>query len=354
VNGLALCAGVGGLELGVQLALEALGRPHKTVGYCERDAYAAACLVARMETADLDPAPVWDDLESFPGGLYRGKVDFISAGFPCQPVSCAGKREAQDDERWLWPLVKRVVGEVGPRWVFLENVPGIFTAGKPKGSALGEVLSGLASLGFDAEWLCLSAGDVGDSMEGKRFFLLAEAQGIRQREEVAPSPARGRGQGRPEPAGRKRIAPPDERGGQVGATESQRPRKARINRRSGPEERAPWADLALGPAQCEGLESWRDEGLSCAASFGTSLPLWPPGRGEGERGEWKKILEEFPEVEPAVCRISHGLANRMERLRCTGNGVVPLQAAVALLALAKRTEAFAVTVSIPAHGREKE
>ncbi len=313
---MALCAGVGGLELGVQLALEALGRPYKTVGYCERDTYAAACLVARMETADLDEAPVWDDLESFPSGLYRGKVDILSAGFPCQPVSCAGKREAQKDGRWLWPLVQRVVGQIGPRWVFLENVPGIFTAGRLRGSALGEVLSGLASLGFDAEWVCLSAGALGDSMEGERFFLLATSM-------------RGRwGQRRAQPPVRKRIAPPDERGGQVGAA-----------KREGLEER--------------GGER-RDIFKELAASFGTSIPLWPPGGGEGERGEWERILRDFPEIKPAVCRMAYGLAHRVERLRCTGNGVVPLQAAVALLALAKRTGAFGVTISIPAYGRGKE
>ncbi len=121
VNGLALCAGVGGLELGLALA----NPGYRSVGYVERESYATAILVARMGEQALDPAPVWDDLTTFDGRPWRGKVDLISAGFPCQPFSAAGKQKGTDDERWLWPDIARIIREVQPGYVFLENVPGL-------------------------------------------------------------------------------------------------------------------------------------------------------------------------------------------------------------------------------------
>jgi DNA (cytosine-5)-methyltransferase 1 len=177
---LALCAGVGGLELGLKLAL---GETYRTVGYVERDAYAAAVLVARMDDAALDRAPVWDDVTTFRGAPWRGVVDLISAGFPCEPWSDAGRRLGVRDHRWLWPFIARVVHEVGPRLVFLENVPAIALSG------LQHVLGDLASLGFDAEWTVLGAAHVGASHRRDRLFLLADAD--RDRREGLPDAERG-------------------------------------------------------------------------------------------------------------------------------------------------------------------
>ena len=101
MNGLALCAGVGGLELGLKLAL---GDDYRAVAYVERNSYAAACLVARMEDAALDPAPVWDDLSTFDGRPWRGRWDFGYTGFPCPPVSGAGRRLRTAAARAVWDL----------------------------------------------------------------------------------------------------------------------------------------------------------------------------------------------------------------------------------------------------------
>ncbi len=87
-----------------------------------RQTYAAAVLVARMEDASLDHAPVWDDVGTFDGRPWRGAVDIVTAGYPCQPFSVAGKRRGADDPRHLWPHVARIIGEVEPPFVFLENV----------------------------------------------------------------------------------------------------------------------------------------------------------------------------------------------------------------------------------------
>ena len=99
LRALHLCSGYGGFELALRLA----GVPSRTVAHVERDTYAAATLVARMEDETLDQAPVWSDLATFDGGPWRGRVDLVTAGFPCQPFSQAGQRRGVDDERWLWP-----------------------------------------------------------------------------------------------------------------------------------------------------------------------------------------------------------------------------------------------------------
>lgn len=135
---LGLCAGIGGLELGLKLAIPG----SRLVGIVERDAYCAAVLVARMEDKALDQAPVWDDLATFDGAPWRGAVDIVTSGFPCQPISSAGKRLGTDDERWLWPEIVRVIRDVGPRIIFLENVPTLITGG-----FAGDILGDLAELG---------------------------------------------------------------------------------------------------------------------------------------------------------------------------------------------------------------
>lgn len=164
---LSLCTGYGGVELGLRLA----GVPVLAVGAVERQAYAAAVLANRMEGGLLDPCPIWDDLESFDGGPYRGRVDLVCAGFPCQGASVAGKRLGTEDARWLWPLVWRTVIACGASALFIENVPGLLNVNG--GEAFREILSDLAARGWNAEWDCVPAGSVGAPHIRDRVFLLA-------------------------------------------------------------------------------------------------------------------------------------------------------------------------------------
>jgi DNA (cytosine-5)-methyltransferase 1 len=169
LRALHLCSGYGGFELGLRLA----GIPARTVAHVERDAYAAATLVARMGDQALDQAPIWSDLTTFDGSAWRGRVDLITAGFPCQPFSQAGQRRGVDDERWLWADIAGIVADVGPRFVLLENVPGLVRLGLP------HVLADLADLGFDAEWGLLSAAAVGAPHRRERIWILAYAESER-------------------------------------------------------------------------------------------------------------------------------------------------------------------------------
>lgn len=102
---LSLCSGGAGLDLGVELAVPG----SRVVCFVEREVYAAAVLAARMEDASLPPAPIWSDLRTFDGKPWRGVVDCVTAGYPCQPFSLAGKRLGEKDPRHLWPEVARII-----------------------------------------------------------------------------------------------------------------------------------------------------------------------------------------------------------------------------------------------------
>jgi DNA (cytosine-5)-methyltransferase 1 len=164
LHGLALCAGFGGLELALDLVF---GASYRTVCFVERDIVQAGILAARMEDGSFDPAPIWDDLTTFDGERWRGRVDIVTAGFPCQPFSVAGKRLGQSDERWIWPDIARIIREIRPRFVFLENVPGLIRHG------LRSVAGDLVESGFAAEWDCFTAAEVGAPHKRERVFILA-------------------------------------------------------------------------------------------------------------------------------------------------------------------------------------
>jgi DNA (cytosine-5)-methyltransferase 1 len=163
MNVLSICAGYGGIDLGLRLAVPSA----RTVCFVEREAAACEILVRRMSEGWLDPAPIWTDATTFDGRPWRGVVDCIAAGIPCQPWSTAGKRKGFEDERHLGEELVRVVDEVGPGLVFVENVSGFVRLGAP------DLLGRLANLGYDAQWGMFSAAGVGAPHRRQRVFLLA-------------------------------------------------------------------------------------------------------------------------------------------------------------------------------------
>ena len=164
LNELALFAGAGGGILGGHL----LG--WKTVCAVEWEQYPASVLCARQNDGLLPPFPIWDDVCSFDGKPWRGIVDVVSGGFPCQDISAAGKGAGIDGERsGMWGQMARIIHEVQPRFVFVENSPMLTSRG------LGRVLGDLASMGFNAKWGVLGAADVGANHQRDRIWIVAYA-----------------------------------------------------------------------------------------------------------------------------------------------------------------------------------
>ena len=162
MNELALFAGAGGGILGGKL----LG--WRTVCAVERDAYASQVLAQRQNDGLLETFPIWSDITTFDGKPWRGIVDVVSGGFPCQDISAAGKGAGIEGARsGMWKEMARIIGEVRPQYAFVENSPMLTTRG------LGVVLADLASMGFDAQYGVLSAADVGANHQRERIWILA-------------------------------------------------------------------------------------------------------------------------------------------------------------------------------------
>src|SRR3990167_1026125 len=147
LTNLSLFSGAGVLDL----AAKWTGKI-RTVAYVECDPYAQGVLLSRMRDGSLDDAPIFEDIKSFDGRSLEGSINIVSGGFPCQDVSVAGKRIGIRDgiRSGLWSEFARIIREVRPRCVLVENVPGLLIY-----PGAGVVLRELAVLGFDAEWRVL-------------------------------------------------------------------------------------------------------------------------------------------------------------------------------------------------------
>jgi DNA (cytosine-5)-methyltransferase 1 len=183
LNGLDLFSGIGGISL-------ALSPWVRTVAYCENDRYAQSVLLSRMHQGSLHHAPIWDDVRTirmgiFPSGLT---IDIICGGFPCQDISLAGTGKGLAGERsGLFFEIARLVGELRPRFVFLENVPAISVRG------LDRVLMEFTALGYDCRWTIVSAAELGAPHLRERWFLLAHADDSGRRELLQQEQKRRRG-----------------------------------------------------------------------------------------------------------------------------------------------------------------
>jgi DNA (cytosine-5)-methyltransferase 1 len=163
VTHVSLCSGYGGIDLGLKRAIPNL----RTIAYSEIEGFAVANLVSKMEKGFLDPAPVWTNLKTFPWRKFRGCVDILSGGYPCQPFSAAGKRLGEEDDRHLWSFIATGISVCRPRVCFFENVEGHITLG------LSTVVSDLEELGYSVSWGIFSASEVGAPHQRKRIFILA-------------------------------------------------------------------------------------------------------------------------------------------------------------------------------------
>jgi len=164
VNELALFAGGGGGLLASKL----LG--WRTVCAVEYASYPRSILLARQRDGLLDQFPVWDDVRTFDGKPWRGRVDVISGGFPCQDISIAGgagQEGIEGDRSGLWAEFARIIGEVRPSYAFIENSPMLLVRGFER------VLCDLADMGFNAQWGVLGGFSVGLCVNRKRLWIVA-------------------------------------------------------------------------------------------------------------------------------------------------------------------------------------
>ena len=252
----------------------------RTVCAVECDPYAAGVLLARQNDNALAAFPIWDDVRTFAGRPWRGRVDVVSGGFPCQDISSAGTGAGLDGARsGLWREYARIVGEIRPRYVCVENSPALTTRG------LDRVLADLAAMGYDAEWGVLGAADVGAPHRRERIWILA----------YLPDADRRRRQ-------EQRL--------------EEHPRLARARWRQSDRLRA---------------RRWRPRPMADADRERTQVPA-------KRRLAAIEVSEcaAWWSAEPDVGRVAHGVAARVDRLRCLGNGQVPLCAAVAFDQLAAR------------------
>lgn len=427
--GLSLCAGTGGLDLGLHLAMP----EYRTICYVERESYAASTLVARMEDAALDQAPIWDDVTNFNGKAWRGVVDIVHGGYPCQPFSVAGRKLGDKDPRHLWPHIARIVREIKPPVCFFENVGGHLRLG------FEQVHDDLQRMGYRVKAGLFTAAEVGAPHKRERLFILAyregffgersftegdlgwEPKGAAGSERTAlayAARARNDGEARQLHKAQRRqngsllrfphgaidtLADSDGDGLSCPTRQTTREddpqRRAKCSahaescgngfaaagfslheagfRKSKKRRQISNGKDTMANAACAGTgeheHGSRDQldggqqdvaDASCLfrqkikrrkqnrtdGSVGNAndtrlerrhshggcedeLPAWPPS--PTQHREWERIPAD---LKPAVCRMADGLANRVDRLRLCGNGVVPLVAAYAFCTLA--TEAI--------------
>lgn len=252
----------------------------RTVCAVERDPYRQAVLLARQQDGCLDPFPIWDDARTFDGRPWRGIVDVVTAGFPCQPFSLAGKRRAEADERNGWPDTIRILREVRPRYALLENVPGL--AVHPY---FQRVLGDIAESGLDAEWDIIPAAAVGAIHLRWRLWIAAADAHEWRREELSELHS------------------------------------------------VPQQVAADGDSSGKHVDGFRDA-VSNAKNGRAKRRLTQPQGGD----EARPVPGGWWATEPAVGRVADGVAHRVDRLAALGDGQVPAVVERAWHALRGRIE----------------
>ena len=306
MNELALFAGAGGGILGGKL----LG--WRTVCAVEWEAYPASVLCARQNDGLLPTFPIWDDVQTFDGSPWRGIVDVVSGGFPCQDISVAGNGDGLDGERsGMWREMARIISEVRPRFAFVENSPMLVTRG------LERVLADLTAMGYDSKWGVVSAADIGANHQRRRIWIVANSRYWRRRD--------------------KRITETRKNSQAERAINSNQ-----VGRSSEQSAFMAYTD-SMRKLQPQGIEQ-NQRGWTCNSSHEISdtASIRPQRQGKHEQpihsaqgNNWQANHVESigrPEqwsVEPNVGRVADGVAARVDRLKAIGNGQVPLCAATA-------------------------
>lgn len=297
---LALFAGAGGGLL-ASLLLD-----HRIVAACEFNPFRRELLLRRQRDGVWPMFPIWDDVRTLDGRTLRGLVDVVSGGFPCQPFSASGKRAGENDPRNMWPDTIRIIREVGPGVVFLENVPALLGY-----RYFGRILGDLAESGYDVVWDCISASYFGAPHQRDRLWIY----------------------------GRHLDTTEGGRGGAMPRREDHPGRQLR-----GVQDRPPQHGIRPNPhdlsAHLSGLRAGEDGGERAGEEAVRREHSDPDEVGRVRRAELSEAAIEarisasegndtWWTLEPRSPLVADGVAQRVQRLESTGDGQVPLVAALA-------------------------
>ena len=278
-----LFSGIGGFSYGLKQA-----GGFRTVAYCEIEKYAQKLLLARMEGGELDSAPIHTDITKLDGRPLRGHVDLICGGFPCQDLSVAGKQAGIDGERsGLWGEYARLIREIRPRYVLVENVPNLLVLG------MHRVLGDMAASGYSISWSCISASEMEAPHKRDRVWIISElADSDRERPEYKITKERKSGQAERQMLGRhgKNVADSDEQRLEGAGTEGKMAGRDTTTRFSGS------GSAELREYQC----SCRNQQWACS-----------------------RIHEDQRLARSGIRRVSNGIPHRVDRLKALGNSIVP-------------------------------
>ena len=323
---LSLCSGYEGIGLGLKRVFPSC----RTLALVEAEAFAVANLVAKMEEGKLDTAPIWTNVKTFDGKPFRGLVDIVSGGFPCQPFSCAAgeKRKTDQDPRHLFPSILNVIQDTQPRVVFLENVEGIISAelksdewcDPPGTSVLLHVCRELERRGYKTTWGIFSAEEIGAPQQRKRVFICGVADSL--------------GEGWKRWLSNGQDSERQGEHGHIGRSSERISR--RWPARPGHEQHR-WEEprvVAHADSSRKRSEERKDDGKvpQVQEEQGQELSASLSG-GEGA-GSGERIFK--PELGGAINGATSGLdatLHRADRLRLLGNGVVPDTASKAVITL---------------------
>lgn len=295
---LSLFTGAGGGLLGTHL----LG--WTPIGYVEINEYCQNVIRARIDDGILPVAPIFTDVREFvqsgAARQYRGFADVVTAGFPCQPFSVAGKQTGANDERNMWPETIECIRQVRPRYTMLENVPGLLNSGY-----FQRILGDLAESGYDARWRVLSAAELGAPHKRDRLWIAALDNTVCQRWDTGRSYHKSHEW--------HITGTTDEHPKQMAYANGERQSQSKGIE----QDKRGWASngsAAIRNTPISGLENGQHEAMGASEEgYQESQP---------QRSTWW-------ETEPDVGRLVDGFPTRVDQLKALGNGQVPAVAATA-------------------------
>jgi DNA (cytosine-5)-methyltransferase 1 len=305
INHLSLCSGYEGIGSGLSRVLPNL----RNIAYVEREGFPAANLVAKMEAGALASAPVHTDVKTFPFAEFRGCVDILSGGFPCQPFSNAGMRQATEDPRHLFPYIAAGIRECQPTVVFLENVEGILSCRTGDGEpVLQYVLRTLEEMGYRATAGVFSAAEVGAPHQRKRVYILAHRNNTGLEGHYLDSTSE-----QSEPIQADTWA--------TGGTRwPSRPSEPQHD----------WEEPRVTVANTESQQGTAQD------HRGEPVATCDQEEGKLGGGDSGSLRQGSGSTQSRLGGKSNGSTNRVDRLRLLGNGVVPATATTAFVTLMQR------------------